>query len=57
MPAYALLRAIPATREGARRLGLVTLGQMVAALVRAVEQSPPSGVRVVGVPAIRRASG
>lgn len=56
-PAYAVLRAIPATREGARRLGLVTLARMVAALVQAVEQPPASGVRVVDVPEIRRAAG
>jgi len=53
VPVYALLRAWPATREGATRLGLVTHAQMVAALVHAVEH-PPSGVRVVDVPAIRR---
>lgn len=57
VPAYAVLRAIPATREGARRLGLVTLAQIVAALVRAVEEPPASGVRIVDVPAIRRAAG
>ncbi len=40
------------TRETARRLGLVTLAQMVDALVWAVEH-PPEGVRIVDVPAIR----
>lgn len=54
-PAYALLRLIPATRPGALRLGLVTLAQMVRALVLAVE-SPHSGVRVLDVPAIRTAA-
>jgi hypothetical protein len=39
-------------RETARRLGLVTLAQMAAALVRAVE-NPVSGIRVVEVPDIR----
>lgn len=52
LPFYALLRVLPATREGAQRLGLVTRRQMVSALVRAVE-NPPTGVRVVGVPEIR----
>jgi uncharacterized protein YbjT (DUF2867 family) len=52
VPAYWLLERLPGTRETARRVGLVTLAQMVAALVRAVE-NPPEGVRVVEVPEIR----
>jgi uncharacterized protein YbjT (DUF2867 family) len=55
IPFYKVCEWIPATRAGAQRLGLVTLPQMVAALVRAVE-SPARGVRVVGVPAIRQGS-
>jgi uncharacterized protein YbjT (DUF2867 family) len=51
VPVYALLSRIPATRAGARRLGLVTLRQMVAAVVRAVEH-PPAAVRIVEVPEI-----
>ncbi len=51
VPLYALLKQIPATRANALRLGLVTLPQMVAALVRAVEQ-PTEGVRIVEVPEI-----
>ena len=54
LPLYALLERIPGTREQARRLGLVTLDDMVAALVHAVE-APPAGVRVVEVPEIRGA--
>ena len=53
-PIYAVLRRIPATRAGAERLGFVTLAQMTAALVRAVERGG-SGVRVVEVPEIRAA--
>jgi uncharacterized protein YbjT (DUF2867 family) len=52
MPAYAVLARIPATRDGALRLGLVRHGQMLDALVDAVEQ-PPVGTRIVDVPAIR----
>jgi uncharacterized protein YbjT (DUF2867 family) len=52
LPAYALLGWIPATRASARRLGFVTLAQMTAALVRAVEE-PAKGVRVIDVPGIR----
>lgn len=55
-PLYALLEAIPATRDGARRLGLVTLEQMAAALLWAVENPPPNGngdARILDVPAIR----
>ena len=42
------------TRDGARRLGLVTLAQMTRALVHAVE-NPSSGSRIVEVPEIRAA--
>jgi uncharacterized protein YbjT (DUF2867 family) len=52
VPAYAVLEAWPSTRETARRLGLVTLRQMVAALVDAVEH-PPDTERLVEVPEIR----
>ncbi|MFO1423532.1 MAG: NAD(P)H-binding protein [Candidatus Competibacteraceae bacterium] len=52
VPIYRVMEALPATRERARRLGLVTLDQMVAALVRAVE-NPAEGIRIVGVPEIR----
>jgi len=52
-PFYALLELIPATRESAARLGLVTLAAMIAALVRAVEAPPGPGVRIVGVAEIR----
>jgi hypothetical protein len=45
---------LPATREGAKRLGLVRLHQMVAALVYAVE-NPVRGVPGLDVPAIRAA--
>jgi len=54
IPFYKLCELLPSTREGARRLGLVTLTQMITALVRAVE-SPALGVRVVEVPGIRQA--
>ncbi len=55
LPAYKLMELLPSTREGATRLGLVTLGQMVRALVEAVE-TPAHGVRIVEVPQIRAAS-
>jgi len=56
VPGYWLAGAFAATREPARRLGLVTVGQMVAALARAVE-NPAPGVRIVDVPGIRSARG
>ena len=56
VPIYALMRRVPKTRDGAERLGLVTRDAMVAALVRAVEAPPAGGVRIVGVPEIRRAA-
>jgi nucleoside-diphosphate-sugar epimerase len=56
VPIYGILRALPGTRAGAERLGLVTIRQMIGALVQAVENPPPAGmVRIVDVPAIRRA--
>lgn len=54
LPAYGLLRLLPATRAAAVRLGFVTLSQMVTALVSAVE-NPPETTTVVDVPAIRAA--
>src|SRR5579872_4148623 len=36
LPLYWLMGALPATRESAQRLGLVTIEQMVAAMVQAV---------------------
>jgi len=57
LPFYAVARLIPSKRETALRLGLVTLRQIVAALVRVVENPPPTGsIRIVEVRGIRRAS-
>ena len=52
-PFYWMARKIPASTVSAERLGLVTLPQMVRALVTAVE-SPAGAVRVVEVPEIVR---
>lgn len=52
LPVYWICELLPPTREGAQRLGLVTLQQMLSALVRAVE-NPVEGVRVLEVPQIR----
>jgi uncharacterized protein YbjT (DUF2867 family) len=52
VPFYWIAERLPPTREGARRLGLVTIQQMVAALAGAVDH-PAEGVRVVEVPEIR----
>ena len=55
-PLYKIAELFPATRESAKRLGLVTLDQMVRALVAAVENPPPRGqVQIVDVAAIRGA--
>jgi uncharacterized protein YbjT (DUF2867 family) len=53
IPAYWLLERFPATRDGAGRLGMVTLEQMLQTLTKAVA-SPAPNVRVLGVPEIRR---
>ncbi|MDQ3747235.1 MAG: epimerase, partial [Acidobacteriota bacterium] len=52
LPFYKLMERLPSKRETALRLGLVTHAQMVAALVRAVED-PAQAFRVVTVPEIR----
>ena len=44
---------MPPSRETARRLHPVTLKQMIATLVAAVEE-PATGVRIVETPEIRR---
>ena len=51
-PLYWMAERVPATRDGALRLGLVSLSQMVTALVQAVEQAGPS-TRVLDVAHIR----
>jgi hypothetical protein len=48
------MEVLPFVSQGAKRLGLVTLEQMIMALVEAVE-SPVQGLRVVEVPEIRSA--
>jgi uncharacterized protein YbjT (DUF2867 family) len=52
VPFFALLRRIPATREGAERLAPVTLRQMLAALLDSIEH-PPAAVQILDAPAIR----
>jgi hypothetical protein len=54
LPIYWLFERLPNTREAARRLGLVTLNQMLIALAHAVE-NPPFGVRIIDAPEIRQA--
>jgi uncharacterized protein YbjT (DUF2867 family) len=54
LPMYWVMELIPGSREGARRLGLVTLRQMTRALADAVDH-PAEGERIVDVPGIRAA--
>ncbi len=53
-PFYKVAEWLPLTRPGALRLGLVTLDQLILAMVEAVE-SPVQGSRIVEVPGIRSA--
>ena len=53
VPAYKLFEMLPSTRESAQRLGLVTLQQMINALLDAVE-NPSNNHHIVEVPEIRR---
>jgi uncharacterized protein YbjT (DUF2867 family) len=52
LPFYWLCERLPATRESARRLGLVTISQMLDTLVWSVG-NPAEGVRILDVPKIR----
>jgi len=52
LPVYWIMGAIPSKRATAVRLGLVTLKQMIVALVEAVE-NPAQGIRIIEVPDIR----
>jgi uncharacterized protein YbjT (DUF2867 family) len=53
VPIYKLFELVPGTRETARRLGLVTLPQMLNALLHAVE-NPADGFQVIEAPAIKQ---
>jgi len=55
LPVYKLAEFFPKTRDGAQRLGLVTLEQMTNALRFAVE-NPVAGQRIVSVQEIRSCS-
>jgi uncharacterized protein YbjT (DUF2867 family) len=52
LPVYWLLERLPSKRDAAHRLGLVTHQQMVAALMRAIEDGPEAA-GIIDVPAIR----
>jgi len=52
LPMYWPCQRIPSTRDGARRLGLVTLPQMTRTLLSAIE-NPCIGARIIEVPQIR----
>jgi len=52
LPMYWLLEKLPSTRQSARRLGLVTIDQMIGALIDSVKH-PTDGVCLVEVPQIR----
>jgi uncharacterized protein YbjT (DUF2867 family) len=53
LPGYWIAGLIPSKREAVQRLGLVTLKQMIGALVAAVE-NPVQGIKIVEVPEIRQ---
>jgi nucleoside-diphosphate-sugar epimerase len=55
LPFYWIAERLPATRESARRLGLVTVRQVVVALLAAVEKGG-DGFRIIDVPQIRALS-
>lgn len=52
LPAYWVMELLPPTRATAQRLGLVTLDEMLRALVHAVEH-PAASETIIDVPAIR----
>jgi uncharacterized protein YbjT (DUF2867 family) len=54
LPFYKVAEWLPFTRDAALRLGLVTLDELILALIDAVE-SPVQGTRIAKVPEIRNA--
>jgi uncharacterized protein YbjT (DUF2867 family) len=52
VPFYWLAEWFPATSEGAKRLGLLRLDEMIAALAWTVE-NPAAGMKILAVPEIR----
>lgn len=55
LPFYWAAELLPATRDGARRLGLISISQMLNALVWAAE-NPPEAIQILDVPKIRELS-
>jgi nucleoside-diphosphate-sugar epimerase len=55
LPFYWIAELLPGTRASARRLGLITIVQMLNALVWAVD-NPPDDVRTLDVPKMRELS-
>ena len=53
LPVYKILELIPATKDKAIQIGLVSLQQMIATLLNAVQQ-PVQGIRILTVPEIRK---
>ena len=56
VPMFWLAERVPAFQESARRLGFVTIDQMINVLVWTIE-NPPAGVRILEVPEIRMGGG
>jgi uncharacterized protein YbjT (DUF2867 family) len=55
-PLYTVAELFPATRGKARALGLITLEQMLRALIWAIEHPPAGELAVYDVPALRSAT-
>ena len=53
LPFYWIAQQLPSTRESAQRLGLITIRQMLDALIWAIE-NPPNETRILDVPRIRQ---
>ena len=53
---YRFMEMVPSTHDAACRLGLVTVHDMLTALVWSIEH-PPESIRVIEVPEIRRLGG
>lgn len=53
LPAYWILEELPSTRESTKRLGLLTLREMLRALIFSVE-NPAQGIQCLGVPEMKK---
>jgi len=53
LPFYKMAELVPQTRDGARRLGLLAIRELITALIQIVEE-PANGIRILSVTDLRQ---